>query len=135
FAGLLSVSLPRGERPSPSSVRLRDGWYAPLGGLLMLISASFALAAFPMDDLWHRLFGQDVTLWGPTHLVLISGAGLATVGALILLGEGAKARRPDTPRPSVRRLLLPQAALAGSFLLALSTFQAEFDFAVPQFRL
>src|SRR5437667_9766174 len=86
FAGLLSVSLPRGERPSPSAVRIRDGWYAPLGGLLMLISASFALAAFPMDDLWHRLFGQDVTLWGPTHLVLISGAGLATVGALILLG-------------------------------------------------
>src|SRR3954453_9451847 len=136
FAGLLSVSLPVGrKRPSPTAVRLTSDWYAPLGGLLMLISASFALGAFPMDDLWHRIFGQDVTLWGPTHLVLIGGAGLATVGALILLSEGVNARSPDTPRPEPRGLLLRQVVLAAAFLQALSTFQAEFDFAVPQFRL
>jgi hypothetical protein len=135
FAGLLSISLPREGRPSPAAVRITRDWYAPLGGLLMLISASFALAAFPMDDIWHRIFGQDVTLWGPTHLVLIGGAGLASVGALILLSEGVNARGADTPRPRVRWLLFRQAAVAGSFLLALSTFQAEFDFSVPQFRL
>jgi hypothetical protein len=135
FAGLLSVSLPRGRRPSAVAVRLTRDWYAPLGGLLMLACASFALAAFPMDDLWHRIFGQDVTLWGPTHLVLIGGAGLSTVGALILLCEGLSARTPEMPRPNPRALLLGQGALAGSFLVALSTFQAEFDFAVPQFRL
>ncbi|MFN2616772.1 MAG: hypothetical protein ABR581_06570 [Thermoleophilaceae bacterium] len=135
FAGLLSVSLPRGPRPSPAAVRIARDWYAPLGGLLMLVSASFALAAFPMDDMWHRIFGQDVTLWGPTHLMLIGGAGLATVGALILLSEGVNARSPDTPRPQPRWLVLRQALLASSFLVALSTFQAEFDFAVPQFRL
>src|SRR3954454_5540472 len=136
FAGLLSVALPReGGKPSPSSVKITRDWYAPLGGLLMLLSASFALAAFPMDDVWHRIFGQDVTLWGPTHLVLIGGAGMASVGALILLAEGINARSPETPRPRVRWLILRQAGLAGSFLIALSTFQAEFDFSVPQFRL
>jgi hypothetical protein len=136
FAGLLSVALPRdGGKPSPSSVKITRDWYAPLGGLLMLLSASFALAAFPMDDVWHRIFGQDVTLWGPTHLVLIGGAGMASVGALILLAEGINARSPETPRPRVRWLVLRQAGLAGSFLIALSTFQAEFDFSVPQFRL
>jgi hypothetical protein len=135
FAGLLSISLPLRGRPSPSSVRVRKNWYAPLGGVLMLASSSVSLAAFPMDDMWHRIFGQDVTLWGPTHLLLIGGAGMATVGASILLAEGVNARSPDTPRPRVRWLLFRQAALAGSFLLALSTFQAEFDFAVPQFRL
>ena len=135
FAGLLSITLPREGKPSPASVKITRDWYAPLGGLLMLVSASFALGAFPMDDVWHRIFGQDVTLWGPTHLVLIGGAGLATVGALILLAEGVNARSPDTPRPRVRWLLLRQAGLAGSFLVALSTFQAEFDFSVPQFRL
>ena len=31
-------------------------------------------SGFPLDDVWHRLFGQDVTLWGPTHLMLIGGA-------------------------------------------------------------
>jgi hypothetical protein len=88
-----------------------------------------------MDDIWHRIFGQDVTLWGPTHLVLIGGAGMASVGALILLAEGINARSPETPRPRVRWLVLRQGGLAGSFLIALSTFQAEFDFSVPQFRL
>jgi hypothetical protein len=135
FAGLLSICLPTEGRPSPAAVKLRGDWYAPLGGLLMLVSSSFALGAFPMDDVWHRIFGQDVTLWGPTHLVLIGGAGLATVGALILLAEGVDARSPDTPRPRARFLVLWQGMLAGSFLVALSTFQAEFDFAVPQFRL
>ena len=50
---------------------------APVGGLLLFGCGAFALAGFPLDDLWHRMFGQDVTLWGPTHLVMINGAILA----------------------------------------------------------
>src|SRR3954471_13552747 len=64
FAGLLSMTLPLKGRPSRSAIRITGDWYAPLGGILMLVSASFALGAFPMDDVWHRIFGQDVTLWG-----------------------------------------------------------------------
>src|SRR4051794_24340022 len=135
FAGLLSICLPREGKPSPASVKITKDWYAPLGGILMLVSASFALGAFPMDDVWHRIFGQDVTLWGPTHLVLIGGAGLATVGGLILLAEGISARTGDTPRERPSLLLGRRAVQAGAFLVALSTFQAEFDYAVPQFRL
>src|SRR5215211_5579785 len=41
FAGLLSMTLPKGDRPSPSAIRIMKGWYAPLGGLLMLASSSF----------------------------------------------------------------------------------------------
>ena len=136
FAGLLSVALPKGEKPpSKAALKITDDWYAPLGGTLMCLSSAFALLAFPLDDMWHRIFGQDVTLWGPTHLVLIGGAGLATVGALILLSEGLSARGPETPREKPRFLLLRRAILAGAFLTALSTFQAEYDFSVPQFRL
>ena len=40
----------------------------------MTAAGGFALIGFPLDDVWHRLFGQDVTLWGPTHLMLIGGA-------------------------------------------------------------
>ena len=135
FAGLLSMALPTDGRPSRTAIKLVGDWYAPLGGVLMMASASFALGAFPMDDVWHRLFGQDVTLWGPTHLLLIGGAGLATVGALILLCEGIASRGEATPRTKPRWLLLRQTVLAGAFLTALSTFQAEFDYSVPQFRL
>src|SRR5918998_1325971 len=127
FAGLLAVALPRGGRPSAAAVRVAGDWYAPLGGLLMTVSASFALAAFPMDDVWHRIFGQDVTLWGPTHLVLVGGAGLATVGALILLAEGVRSRGDAMPRRGHSRFVfvLRRSLLVGGFLVALSTFQGE----------
>src|SRR4051794_5661415 len=136
IAGLLSMALPEaGEKPSPTSVRLTNDWYAPLGAVLMTACAGFALTGFPLDDIWHRLFGQDVTLWGPTHLMLIGGASLATLAAAILIAEGARAatasgREPNKSFPIVRR-----AMLAGAFLVGLSTVQAEFDFSVPQFRL
>src|SRR5215217_2623044 len=136
IAGLLSMALPeKGVKPSSTAVRLQKDWYAPLGAVLMTACAAFALAGFPLDDVWHRLFGQDVTLWGPTHLMLIGGASLATLAAAMLIAEGARAatktgREPDKSMPVLRRALL-----AGAFLVGLSTVQAEFDFSVPQFRL
>ena len=84
-----------------------------------------------------------MTLWGPTHLMLIGGAGMTLVGQAILLSEAMSARRakaesagepayPSGVSPTyvvaVRRV-----ALMGGFLIGLSTFQAEFDFGVPQF--
>ena len=86
--------------------------------------------------MWHRLFGQDVTLWGPTHLMLIGGASLATLGGMVLHGRGDHLA---WPQPRARRgtpwiYNLRRALLVGGFLVALSTFQAEFDFGVPQFR-
>lgn len=122
-------------------MRIAPGWEAPAGGLLLLGCAAFALAGFPLDDGWHRLFGQDVTLWGPTHLMLIGGASLATVAALVLGAEGAAAARarrgaggaPARERGRAHRLRA--VLLAGGLLVALSTFQGEFDFGVPQFAL
>jgi hypothetical protein len=147
FAGLLAIFLPEG-RPGRAAVRIREGWYAPLGGLLILVCAGFALSGFPLDDMWHRIFGQDVTLWGPTHLLLFGGASLSTLAGLILLVEGGRARdvRAGGPGaaagkddPAEGRGIVPvrvlQAMLAGAFLIGLSTFQGEFDYAVPQFRL
>ena len=48
--------------------------------MLILVCSGIALAGFPLDDVWHRIFGQDVTLWGPTHLLLFGGASLSTLG-------------------------------------------------------
>ena len=76
-AGFVAMVLPKG-RPSTCAVRIgRGDWYAPLGGVLICACGAFALLGFPLDDVWHRLFGQDVTLWGPTHLMLIGGASMS----------------------------------------------------------
>jgi hypothetical protein len=106
---------------------------------VLLATSSFALAGFPLDDVWHRIFGQDVTLWGPTHLMLIGGAGLSLIGHAILLVEGGPPRDPVRKGATGRALAFLSrtrlAAVCGGLLIGLSTFQAEFDFGVPQFRL
>jgi hypothetical protein len=145
-AGLLALFM-ADERVPSSGVHIPGAWHVPLGGALVMLCAVISLSAFPLDDLWHRIFGQDVTLWGPTHLLLFGGASLSVLGALVLLTEGIRARdaaRATTAREdgvvppagntgTTRRLL--QVSLAGALLIGLSTVQGEFDFAVPQFRL
>ena len=137
IAGLLAMALPL-ERPCPTAVRLTNRWHAPLGGVLMTACSAFALLGFPLDDIWHRLFGQDVTLWGPTHLMLIGGASLCTLATTILIAEGTRASRDGRTKRtgSVGKFrLFRNGSLAGALLVGLSTFQGEFDFSVPQFRL
>src|SRR5204863_6138929 len=131
-SGFFAVCLPKG-RPSPTAVRVRGDWYAPLGGILIAACGAFALIGFPLDDMWHRLFGQDVTLWGPTHLMLIGGASMTLIGMAVLLVEGSRARRPEhRGAPLAHLVALRRVGLMGGLLIGLSTFQAEFDFGVPQ---
>src|SRR4051812_46921776 len=80
-SGVLAVALTGDRRPGPSAVRLPNGWWAPLGAIVIIACGAVSLLAFPLDDGWHRIFGQDVTLWGPTHLLLIGGASLSILGA------------------------------------------------------
>ena len=132
-SGVLAMVLPVGERPGPAAVRITRDWYAPVGGVLMAGAGFFALLGFPLDDVWHRLFGQDVTLWGPTHLMLIGGGGLSLVGLAVLEREGRLARgyREVTPLG----LFVRRGMIMGGLLIGLSVFQGEWDFGVAQFRM
>jgi hypothetical protein len=134
-AGIMSMALAGTERPSKTAVHIGGDWWAPIGGVMMSACGAFALLGFPLDDMWQRLFGQDVTLWGPTHLMLIGGASLATLGGMVLMGEAISSMGRDPEREKAPwAFRLRRAFLVGSLLVALSTFQAEFDFGVPQFR-
>src|SRR3712207_5400368 len=86
-AGFLAMVLPK-EKIGPTAVRIQEDWHVPLGGVLVAACGAFSLIGFPLDDVWHRLFGQDVTLWGPTHLMLIGGASITLIGLAVLLQEG-----------------------------------------------
>lgn len=132
-AGYLGALL-GGDRQSPTAVRVRDGWSIPLGSVLLMMCGLIALAGFPLDDMWHRLFGQDVTLWGPTHIQMVGGAALSTLALWVLVVEGTRAvRASGTPISAMVRV--HETIIAGSFLVGLSALQAEFDYSVPQFRL
>ncbi|HVF80218.1 MAG TPA: hypothetical protein VNA28_18135, partial [Solirubrobacteraceae bacterium] len=139
-AGWFSICLSRedrADRPGPTAIRIAHDWYAPLGGVMMCGAGAFALLGFPLDDVWHRLFGQDVTLWGPTHLMLIGGAAMTLIGIAIIQVEVRRAVRmsgmPDREFGWVRHLR--HVWLPGGLLVGMSTFQGEFDFGIPQFQL
>jgi hypothetical protein len=132
-SGVLAIVLPVGERPGPAAVRITRDWYAPVGGVLMAGAGFFALLGFPLDDVWHRLFGQDVTLWGPTHLMLIGGGGLSLVGLAVLEREGRLARGYGEVTPL--GLFVRRGMIMGGLLIGLSVFQGEWDFGVAQFRM
>lgn len=130
IAGSLAIILPY-ERPGPAALRITRTWYAPVGGVLMAACGLYALIGFPLDDVWHRIFGQDVTLWGPTHLMLIGGAGLSLVAVLLLEHEGNIAKGSETLAPGK---ILRYFAFGG-LVIGLSVFPVEYDFGIEQFRL
>jgi hypothetical protein len=132
-SGMVAVVLPL-DKPSPGAVKITRNWYAPVGGVLMAACGLYALIGFPLDDIWHRIFGQDVTLWGPTHLMMIGGAGFATLTALYLEHEGRQASPPDAPEGGIGLKFVQYLGFAG-VAIGMSVFQIEFDFGVPQFRL
>jgi hypothetical protein len=132
FGGLLALLL--GDGRSPSAVRLTGRWSVPVGALLLSACGVVALAGFPLDDIWHRLFGQDVTAWGPTHLQLIGGASLSTLACWALVVEGQRVAG-DGLTPLGRTIAkAADVGFAGALLIGMSTLQVEFDFGVPQFR-
>jgi hypothetical protein len=135
--GIFACAMPLAERPGPAAVHFIRGWDVPVGGVLLTGAGFYALLGFPLDDVWHRLFGQDVTLWGPTHLMLITGAGLSIIGLLILEQEGHGGLSTDDGDRKVGQVtrFVRQASAMGGLLLGLSVFQGEYDFDVPQFRL
>jgi len=48
---------------------------------------ALTVLAAPIDDLWHRLFGLDVTLWSPPHLLGLLGAAINTLGCFRIARE------------------------------------------------
>ena len=132
IAGCLACVLPY-DKPGASAVRITRNWYVPVSGLLMAGCGMYALLGFPLDDIWHRIFGQDVTLWGPTHLMMIGGAGFSTLTAIMLNHEGLRAMGDDAPTGGIGIKFIQYLGFGG-ILVGLSVYQIEFDFGVPQFR-
>jgi hypothetical protein len=78
-------------------------WGMFIGGLGVVTM----LSAAPFDDLWHRLYGIDVTIWSPPHMLGVMGAWVIALGALLMW--------------SARRSLVG-VAVSGALLLAHTNF-------------
>lgn len=132
LAGMTAIVLPF-DKPGPAAVRITRNWHAPVGGVLMAACGLYAMTGFPLDDIWHRIFGQDVTLWGPTHLMMIGGACFSLFAVLMLEREG-EAQQPIEAAHGAFIAVLRYLSFGGMFI-GLSVYQIEYDFGVEQFRL
>lgn len=132
LAGMVAIVLPF-DKPGPAAVRITRDWHAPVGGVLMAGCGLYALLGFPLDDIWHRTFGQDVTLWGPTHLMMIGGAGFSLFAVLMLEREGEREQPIEAAHGAFITFL--QYLSFGGMFIGLSVYQIEYDFGVEQFRL
>jgi hypothetical protein len=151
--GVIALGMADQSDASPAWVQIRRDWRVPLGGVLLVACMSFGMAALALDDLWHRVYGQDVTLWSPTHFIFLFGGIITVIGMLVLLKEGSIARRRQGTDqvggcengevsnltggglnlgPIIQRI--QRAALLGGLLCGLELFLTEYDYGVPLYR-
>jgi hypothetical protein len=83
--GVLAWDTLRGGPPGPA-LRIA-GLTGTRGFHLAAWGIALTVLAAPIDDLWHRLFGIDVTLWSPPHLLGILGGVVNSWGCLLIARE------------------------------------------------
>jgi hypothetical protein len=137
--GILALGLADQRFATPAWVRITPGWRVPIGAVLLVSCMAFGLAGLALDDLWHRIFGPDVTLWSPTHFIFLFGGILTVIGMLVLLREGSLARPRSAQQTEASRIgtlwrNVQRIALLGGLLCGLELFLAEFDWGVPLYR-
>lgn len=100
------------------------------GVLVVAVGAALELFFAPADELWHRLFGPDATLWAPMHLVGLTGLTLAAFGGLVSAWVEARL----TSEPARKRLFARVTLFFAAILLAWSAvLTAEFEFYIQVF--
>lgn len=97
---------------------LRGDPAATVAGIAMLAQ----LGSGPFDELWHGLFGLDVGLWSPPHVVLIMG------GVSVCLALSAIRAREGRGALTLRLFTL------GGAMLTSEIFLSEYEFTMPSWH-
>ena len=99
---LLETSRYRKKSPgvdNTSTVGIFGYFHAPLGFSVLGFGALLPLIAAPLDNYWHELYGIDISLWAPFHMMGVTGALVAILGMIyIFASEAAIAREAKLPQ-------------------------------------
>lgn len=71
------------------SVGFAQLFSGPLGAYIVGFMALTAAIAFPLDAYWHALYGIDVAIWAPFHVMFAASMGIVALGAAYMLNSAA----------------------------------------------
>ena len=103
--GVLAWATVQGEQPA-GTIRVArlvgtPGYHLAAWGIALTVLAA------PIDDVWHRLFGIDLTLWSPPHLLGLAGGTVNAAACGLIAAE---------TYPAGSRARLTALVLAGSLV-------------------
>jgi len=127
ISGLLTVLIEswwarRNKIIAQYSVGFAEIFSGPLGAYIVGYTALTAAVAFPLDAYWHALYGIDVAIWAPFHVMFVASMGIVALGAAYMLISAAHlAARIDMAGSGTRRAATLGVVLALATVLSLFT--------------
>ncbi len=127
LSGLLTVCIEslwarRSELIAKNSTNFVDIFYGPLGAYIVGFAALMAAVAFPLDAYWHALYGIDVRIWAPFHVMFASSMGIVALGAAYMLLSAARlVGQTDSKHEGAKRAAYLGAIVALATVLSIFT--------------
>jgi len=85
-----------------STIPIFKFFHAPLGFVIAGFGALQALVSAPLDNYWHTLYGIDIALWAPFHMMGVTGAAIGNIGMVyIFASEAAIDQRIEKIAPKI----------------------------------
>jgi hypothetical protein len=111
-------------------------WRVPFGCAGLLAMGALAVTGFWIDEFWHAIYGLDVTMWSPPHMLMIGSAMFSPIALWLVVTEAGRRRGDATDRGDRAGRIRSWgsrstvALSAGAVLVGLSAPQFEYDLAV-----
>lgn len=127
LSGLLTVCIEswwarRSEIVKKNGTNFADIFYGPLGAYVVGFGALLAAVAFPLDAYWHTLYGIDVRIWAPFHIMFAVSMGIVALGAAYMLVSAARlTKQSGQNEAATTRVAYMGAVLALGTMLSIFT--------------
>lgn len=81
-----------------STISVFKFFHAPLGFVIAGFGTVVALTAAPLDNYWHNLYGIDIAMWAPFHMMGITGGVIGILGMIYVFSSEAAIQRDQRDR-------------------------------------
>ncbi len=103
------------------STQFADAFHGSLGAYIVGFGALDSAIGFPLDSYWHSLYGIDVQIWAPFHVMIIAGMAAVALGTVYMFVSIAHLAAHDSARVA-RRLSHAGTLSALAVMLSILTF-------------